>query len=229
MSVSVRRASSDDATAIARIAESSFGDPFDQEGIRRLLQAGRNYTLVALDAGSVVGFADNFVTVSGTGDQRLELDLLAVEPQAQGKGIGRRLIAESILVGRALGLPLLRALVSTENLVMRGLCSSHAFVISEESYDLHVVSARPGTGKPGVTSEVHLVPVETLAYSGIWIEGCVTPSGILQALSMASARQMETVGVLIRQSDPGAVRLLADHGFKAIGTYDWWSLNLRID
>ena len=227
MSVRVRRALPSDATAIAAIAENTFGEAFDRDRIGGLLRVGRNYSLVALDARGILAFADNFITVSGTGGQRLELDLLAVEPQAQGTGIGRRLIAECQLLARELDVPLLRALVRRENLVMRRLCASCGFAISQQSYDLYVASPAPGLIGSLDVRGAHLVPVETLAYSGIWIEGSITREGILRALSVAATRQLQRVGTLAPQGDRVPVKLLADSGFQLLGTYDWWTLKLK--
>ncbi len=227
MSVSVRRPAPSDASAIAAIAEKTFGEPFDRDRIEGLLKAGRDYSLIALDAQGIRAFADNFITVSETGAQRLELDLLAVDPKAQGRGIGRRLIAESLLLARELDVPLIRALVRSENLVMRRLCASSGFAISEQSYDLYVASPEPGWNGPLDIEGTHLVPVETLAYSGIWIEGSLRRAGILRALSVASAQQLQRVGALVAQSNRAPAQLLADNGFQAQGTYNWWTLKLK--
>ncbi|MCY4018397.1 MAG: GNAT family N-acetyltransferase [Chloroflexi bacterium] len=227
MSVSIRRSSASDASAIAAIAEKTFGEPFYGDRIDRLLKSGRNYSLVALDAQGILAFADNFITVSETGTRRLELDLLAVEPKARGMGIGRRLIAESLLLARELDARLLRALVRSENDAMRRLCDSCGFAMSEQSYDLYVRSAGPGSQAPLDAKGTHLVPVETLAYSGIWIEGCLTRAGILRALSHAATQQLQRVGVLVAQTDRVSVQLLADYGFQRLGTYDWWTLKLK--
>ena len=227
MSVRVRRASPADAAAIAAIAEESFGEAFDRERIRRLLQSGRNYTLLALDAQGIRAFADNFITVSVTGERRLELDLLAVQAKARGMGIGRRLIAESILLARTLDATLLRSLVKSENQVMRGLCGSCEFAPSQESYGLYVASPALGSSVPLDATGSHLVPVETLAYKGIWIEGALTRDAIGWAQSVASPRQLATVGALAAQSDHAAAELLTDNGFRLLGVYDWWTLMLK--
>ncbi|MCY4069954.1 MAG: GNAT family N-acetyltransferase [Chloroflexi bacterium] len=224
MSVSIRRPSPSDASAIAAIAEKTFGEPFDRDRIGGLLKSGRDYSLVALDARGILAFADNFMTVSETGTQRLELDLLAVEPKAQGLGIGRRLIAESLLIARELDVPLLRALVRSENLVMRGLCASCGFAASAQSYDLYVASPGPGSNGSLEIKGTHLVPVETLAYSGIWIEGSLSRAGISWALSVAATQQLQRVGALVAQSDRAPIQLLADKGFQLLGTYNWWAL-----
>ena len=227
MSVRVRRASPADAAAIAAIAEECFGEAFDRDRIRRLLQSGRNYTLLALDAQGIRAFADNFITVSVTGERRLELDLLAVQAKARGMGIGRRLIAESILLARTLDATLLRSLVKSENQVMRGLCGSCEFAPSQESYGLYVASPALGSSVPLDATGSHLVPVETLAYKGIWIEGALTRDSIGWAQSVASPRQLATVGALAAQSDRAAAKLLTDNGFCLLGVYDWWTLMLK--
>lgn len=227
MSVRVRRALSADAAAIVAIAEESLGEPFDQDRICQLLESGRDCSLVALDARGILAFADNFMTESETGSQRLELDLLAVDAKARGMGIGRLLITESLLLARELDLPLLRALVRSDNLVMRRLCASCGLAASEQGYDLYVASPEPVPTASLRCAGTHLVPVETFAYRGIWIEGGLTPAGIMWALSVGSARQLQRVGALVEQSNRIAIQLLADNGFHRIGAYNYWQLKLK--
>ncbi len=50
-------------------------------------------TTVSVNEGDVVGFADGFLTTSEDGTKRWELDLLAVQPEFQRRGIASALIA----------------------------------------------------------------------------------------------------------------------------------------
>lgn len=227
MSVDIRQSQPADAAAITAIAEAAFGESFNQARIEGLLQLGRIGSFVALDGRGILAFADSFVTFSETGRQRLELDLLAVEAQARGMGIGRLLVAECLRAARAIDAPLLRTLVRNKNLAMRRLCAACGFAISEQSYDLYVASAGPGPIPAVAVDGVHLVPVETFAYSGIWIEGDLTRAGICWALSVAQARQLGTVGALVSQRDPGPGHVLSAAGFDQVGTYDWWTMHLK--
>ncbi len=90
MSIQIRRAAVDDAPAIAAISRLSFGTAMDEARIRHLLLLNRNITWVAVLSGGAAGFADYFLTVSQDDEVRLELDLLAVHPQARGMAAGRR-------------------------------------------------------------------------------------------------------------------------------------------
>ncbi len=228
MRVSIRPALVADAAAIAAIAEACFGEAYAPKRIARLLGAGQNFTLLAQNNQGILAFSDHFITKSAPGGQRLELDLLAVKPKAQGQGIGSRLIVESLMLARALDLPSLRALVRSENLVMRRLCAAAGFMKSNASYRLYVASPKPALDAPSDLPGTHLVPVETLAYSGIWIEGALTAAAVHRALSVACARKMTTVGTLVAQgerSNCSAGQLLLDMGFRRLGIYDWWTMD----
>lgn len=230
MKLSLRRACPANAAAIAGIAETCFGDAFDSQRIRRLLEAGNRDCFVALDAGGLLAFSDNFITVSARDQRRLELDLLAVAPRARGQGLGRRLLEKSVTLARQRDAAVLRALVRSDNLNMRRLCCSAGLAPSKLEFNLYVAAPAARSQQPQEVGAAHLIAVETFAYSGIWLEGAITRAAIGWALSAAHARGMHTVGALLAQSEGGeAAALLSDCGFQLLGSFNWWTLNLKND
>lgn len=229
MKLSLRRACPADAVAIADIAETCFGDAFDSQRIRRLLETDNRDCFVARDAGGLLAFADHFITGSARDQRRLELDLLAVAPRAQGQGLGRRLLGKSVSLARQRDVAVLRALVRSDNLAMRRLCCSAGLKPSELEFNLYVAAPAAQPQQPQEVGAAHLIAVETFAYSGIWLEGAITRAAIGWALSAAHARGMHTVGALLAQGEGNAAALLADCGFQLLGSFNWWMLNLKND
>ncbi len=226
MSIEIRRARPDDVDAIATIAQLSFGTAVDETHIRHLLLLNRNFTCAATLSNRVVGFADCFLTVSGEDEIRLELDLLGVHPSARGRGAGRQLVRSSIELARRLDVASIRALVAADNVVMQRLCAALQFQRETGSCALFVRSPTPTAAAQRNPAAACLIPVETLTYSGIWIEGDFSQPSISHALSVANQRKLETVGAVVSHADAAAQSLFRASGFACRGTFDWWTINL---
>ena len=224
MSIQIRRAVADDAPAIAAISRASLDTEMDEARLRHLLLLNRGFTVVA-SSNRALGFADCFLTVSQDDDIRLELDLLAVHPEARGKGIGRELVHAGIEQAKRLGVASLRALVAVDNHVMQGLSAALGFRPSQDNSTLFVTSPHPTSPHQNPVKSA-LIPVETLTYDGIWIEGDIDQTAIDNALFIAHARKLTTVGAVVSSQDAAAQSLFRANGFDCLDKYDWWTFNL---
>ena len=225
MSIQIRRAVADDAADIAMISGASLNTEMDEARLRHLLLLRRGFTFVAALSNGVVGFADYFLTASQDDDIRLEFDLLAVHPQARGRGIGRELIRAGIKQAKRLDVSILRALVAADNTSMQGLCAALEFQPSQDNSALFVTSPRPTSHHQNNAKSI-LIPVETLTYAGIWIEGAVSQAAIDNALFIAHARKLTTVGAVVSSQAAAAAALFRANHFDCRGKYDWWTFNL---
>lgn len=231
MSALIRVATLADAADIAAISSEAFGEKPDVDSIRltKALKHGKNF--VAIRDTSVVGFVGNFLTRSASGVQRFELDLLAVAEDARGGGIGRALASASIDAGKLANVDLIRTLVAADNKRMQRLCLSQGFIRDHEQYALHVsaVESMTNCGKassPAGLHEAHLITVETLTYSGIWLEGRLSQAAIEDARQRARYGGMSRVGAVAPLSDDGLQALLGSNGFDLVGEFHWWTINL---
>ena len=94
MSLAVRRATPDDASAIAGLINRAFaveaffveGERTSPDDVKQMLERG--VFLLAEEAGRLAGCV--FVSLSG---ERGYFGLLSVDPELQGRGLGRRLVA----------------------------------------------------------------------------------------------------------------------------------------
>lgn len=59
-------------------------------------------TFLAKGGNTLAGFVDAFITTSNSGDLRWEVDLIAVHPHYQRRGIGKRLLQASTDRGKVL-------------------------------------------------------------------------------------------------------------------------------
>ena len=228
MSLQIRLANPEDAGAIATIAAEAQVASIDPGSprVHRLLGEGR--TFVATVGEEIVGFADTFFTSDPAGGRRFELDLLAVDSQARGRGAGGRLLAKGLEVARTSAARHIRTLVRCGNLPMGRLCHRHGFARSPLSYELYVADPQPASCQQRYHS-AHLATVETLSYAGIWLEGALSQEAIEEAHRIAIQGDMSVIGTVISAEASEATELLRAKGFQKIGAYHWWTINQEND
>lgn len=226
MKADIRRATVEDASAIARIARQADVAKIDAHSprVRRILKGGRGFA--AESRGELVGFVDGFLTAGSAGERRYELDLLAVAPGAQGRGIGGALMTAALAAASENDASEIRALARCQNEPMRRLCLNHGFSRSRGCFALLVAQPRPMAQAP-LSHAAHLIAVDTLGYAGVWLEGEVSRKAIDAAHWLASQSGSTLIGALIPASDARATDRLQARGFRNVGDYHWWTLNRR--
>lgn len=225
MEIEIRIATLDDVSVIAEIIKLAFGETPDINRISHQILLHQGSIYVAVLNNCVIGFVENFVTTSYDSKLRLELDLLAVHPDAQGQGIGRRLIEASIQLAIELKVNHIRALIAFDNHPMRHLCSSYGLQESIDLKGLYVAQTIETAKKLVEQPEAHLIRVDTLTYSGIWLEGEITQNAIDNGLSTAYQYQCDIVGIVTPKSD-SIIQLLNDNQLSHVNDYHHWILNL---
>jgi len=91
------------ARGILSVEESTFGEcPYSPEEVASLLRGSDQHGLVALVGGRVVGFLTAFETET-LGGRNLEVDLLAVHPNYQWRGIATQLLRAAVGLSETLG------------------------------------------------------------------------------------------------------------------------------
>ena len=222
MMLAIRQAAQADLAAIARIIATTFDERIEPQASH----LHNNLVLVAEQDGAVIGFAASFLTLSASGETRFELDLLAVDSVARGRGVGYALVARCIQAASASGADSLRALVRADNLAMSRICARGELLRSASPYALVVSAAKPVNASASAAHAAHLVPVDTLTYRGFWLEGDISQAAIDQAHLRAQTEQRSRIGALISAEDEHVAALLTRNGFVSVGEYFWWSLKL---
>ena len=170
--------------------------PYTAEEVQAMLTDGPQRAWLALAGEEVVGFTIAFVAHSLHGS-RWEIDLLAVHPRWQGRGLGRRLIRAAAAHGATLARRA-RALVADDNGASARAFAAVGFRRAAEADHLLVYrtdqQAPPPLADPAVrvwavaeepqrgwalllaaqgdrpVGYVELLRVETLLYRGVWLE-----------------------------------------------------------
>lgn len=227
--IGFRLAEQEDAPQINKIIEQCF----QEETNERQLQAGLSHgadraVTLAVDDGEIVGFVAGFTTTSPEGVQRWEIDLLAVRPGHQGQGVGRQLINASFELGRRSGAVLARALIQENNAASQRAFVSQGFIASEPMvmYRWQPTTDETTIARFNVITEPHpsIIPVNTLTYRGLWLEGDLTEKIIQTAKQrmFVIKEQLSAVGTIVPRRQTDTIHLLEHCHFQEINSYRFW-------
>ena len=165
----IRLAQPDDAQAIHRILQETWGESLLFDVFVDHISSPQHQVFVAVEAGEVVGFLSAFLVSEPM--PRWEIDLIIVRATSQGKGIGTSLIQEALTYGSHL-----EARRATASIRIDNFASQRAFAKVGWTTDAQVRSLllwNPLAWKftTNVPETVRLISVDTLTYRGLWIEG----------------------------------------------------------
>ncbi len=218
----IRRAKPDDVPALAAIKAACWpAERVAVEHLARALSAADRVTLVAEDNSAIVGFVDGFLTQAADGTRRWELDLLAVHPAAQGRGLGRALITACVAAGARFLPAYSRALIRLENIASQRAFAAAAFAPAGTRCRLMINTAGVD-GRVEPPPDAHLVPVMTLTYRGVWLEGRRTAGAFAAARDMRARHGWDVAGSVIPLTEEEALLAASEAGYVAAGDYVWW-------
>jgi ribosomal protein S18 acetylase RimI-like enzyme len=124
MTVEIRLLARADGAVLDRVAPDVFDGPIDPRWAAEFLADPRHHLAVAIDDGEVVGFASAVHYVHPDKSPELWINEVGVAPSHQRQGIGRRVLAELLRHGTALGCVQAWVLTSPANDAAQGLYAS---------------------------------------------------------------------------------------------------------
>ena len=222
MTTTLQPARPDHAAAIASIQRAIWPtESSDESQIAAAIADADHRTTIALVEARIAGFVDGFKTHSASGQLRWEVDLLAVHPDYHSRKIGQQLIAESTQQARQLGAAVARGLVQVDNVPSQRAFQRCGYESDQTVYTLMVADAKPSLVSASLKN-AHLVPVNTLNYRGLWLEGDLTPDTLAAAQAACARLECAVVGTLIPVNDQGRLNVAAKNGYSAVSHYQWW-------
>jgi L-amino acid N-acyltransferase YncA len=181
---------------------------------------------VAVDANRIVGYMSCFKTLAQDGHARWEMDELAVHPEVQGRSIGRDLVKMGTRAGRDLNIPTARALIQVDNVASQRTFARWGYIASDSFYGLYICT-NPLDEIMTPPADLHLVPVNTISYRGVWLEGQLSKIGFLAARAYCAEHKRSVAGALIPITNRQATYTAANSGYEALSNYQWWTLDLE--
>lgn len=220
MTITIRKAQTNDALAIAKLIELTHGDACDASRIAETINSQDHLTLVSAIDSQVVGVVFGFSTIAQNGTKRAELDLLGVDHEFSGRGLGKKLIRAFTEQSQQWNVALVRALVRADNVPMHHTIGKCGYTCDETICELHVLNCDFHETAP-VPESAHLLPVSTLTYSGVWLEGTISKHSIEAAKSHYHTAY-DVMGAVIPQDNIAALQVMQHHQSTRIGAYQWW-------
>ena len=169
----VRLARPDDAEAMHRILQETWGESLRFDVFADHISSPQHQVFVAVEAGEVVGFLSAFLVSNPT--PRWEIDLIIVRSASQGKGIGTSLIQEALTYGSRLGVRSAKASIRIDNYASQQAFAKVGWATDGQGRSLLLWNPLAFRFIANVPETVHLIPVDTLTYRGLWIEGFIEP------------------------------------------------------
>jgi len=171
-----------------------IGDVWEQDVLQTVCRAQiedkASALWVAAEDGEIAGFVSAFVTVAGDGCRRWEVDLIAVRRTSQGRGLGTRLIRRICEAGHARAISLTRALIQAENGPSQRAFQNAGFTAVGRPGRLLLWPPGPRSDTHAYSGPVALLPVDTLTYRGLWLEGLTSVSTEEQRRAVRAARSI---------------------------------------
>jgi N-acetylglutamate synthase-like GNAT family acetyltransferase len=229
MKVSIREAKSTDSLGIEQVRKAVWpGETSKHEHILSVVTDSNHITQVAIVEHAVVGFVDGFLTTSITGLRRWEIDLLAVHPDCQRRGIAKQLIRASSIIGCNSETDMARALICIGNSASMKAFSGCGYRAEIDVNGLFVLSANvPTHGTNSLPSNMNLIHANTINYQGLWIEGELSAEGLDAANRKRNLRSLDIIGAVIPLSQTRSIRFANSAGYNFVGRYRYWTLNYR--
>ncbi len=224
----VRSATPADVNGVAAVVRDVWARDILPEVCRAQTEDETCGLWVAVQEGHVVGFASAFLTVNEAQERRWELDLVAVRPPLQGQGLGERLIRRAFQDGAQRHVAVVRALVRVGNLPSQKAFWGAGFRTDRRAYHLLQWSPRPDSIPTAAVDGVSLLPVDTLIYRGLWIEGLEDVSLTRQSSVVAAARSIIAregrlnAGALVAADEKHLLAADLRSRAETVGAYSWF-------
>lgn len=226
--INLRAARPGDGQAAAQVIMESWHDnTADPAHIARVIRDTARVTLLAEQDRAVLGFVDSFLTLAADGTPRWEVDLLGVRPAARGRQIARQLVSAAVEAGRAQGAMLARALIRRDNPASQRVFAACGFGEQAQRQILYLADGEAGP-RQHITHGCWLLPVVTLTYRGLWIEGAPVRSDFAAARAIVGRNGWDVAGAVL-PANPTAIEAASAAGFRAANEYAWWTRALTTD
>jgi GNAT superfamily N-acetyltransferase len=224
--IDIKRALPDDAGAIKLIKDAVWPDDATSEAyIRQIIAQPDHVIHLAETNGVPSGLVEGFLTLSSEGMCRWEVDLLAVHPDFRKQGIATWLIQTCVQAGREMGAEQFRALIHVDNMTSQQSFMRNDFYRGDDPSTL-CTSAETAADPVALRAldGLHLIPVATLNYRGVWLEGQIDTDGLRLAQAVCAHHKWDVAGAVISHNQQHVITAAESCGYSVVGQYERWYL-----
>lgn len=226
--ITLRDAKVQDAAGIATLLACVWpDDTADPVRIARVIQWSSHLAKVAVVGKQIAGLVRGFVTQNGAAFE-LEVELLAVHPDVQGRGLAKRLVFALIkAAGEAHQIDSAWALVRIGNVPAERVFTACGFEPNAPA--MLYVSTAPLRETPPMLEAVGGIVADTYTYRGIWIHRSAVSKmnetelhdTLISSRSHIGSKGIEMVSTVLPHDHPLSeqMRIL---NYEPVGEYRWF-------
>jgi hypothetical protein len=125
--------------------------------------------------------------------------------------------------GAKRGIALARALTHIRNAGVHHTFGACGFTTDQQVYGLYIgAGTLEGSTIAAPPDGLHLFPVQTLNYCGLWLEGKIEVAGLRYAGVVRDLYGWELAGAVIPEANTDATTAALRVGYEQVGLYYWW-------
>lgn len=221
--IQFRQATPKDAKQIAGVKMATW--PEGQAEIKHIKNAMgvlEAAVMVAEAEGRIVGYMACFSTTSSDQQARWEMDELAVHPEFRGQKIAAGMVEQATQIRREKGLRFARALIEINNTASQRTFAHCGYETDGTVYELHICAPFVKQ-RIAMPLSAHLVPVHTVSYRGLWLEGELSQEAFIAGCNLSDCN---VLGALIPADTSHLIEAAAEADFVLVNPYQWWRKTL---
>jgi ribosomal protein S18 acetylase RimI-like enzyme len=234
--IDLRKAALSDISGIAAVVHDVWAQDILPDVCQAQIKDDACALWVAADGDDVAGFVSAFLTVGSGGVRRWEVDLLAARRASQGQRLGQKLVTAACRDIARHNVSVVRAAIRVDNIASQRSFENAGFATDRRIHELLLWTPKLGDGPDICPRDVALVPVDTVTYRGLWIEG-LTSAGLgaeLQrdvvrtARSMVARKERLTTGAVVPVDEAHLLAADLRNQASVYGEYYWFVKRLKL-
>lgn len=223
----IRPAEFSDVCGISMVVTEVWGQAIDTHTCFDQIRSDDCAIWIAVEDGVVAGFVSAFLTVGLRGHCRWEVDLLAVRSGWRGHKLGQKLVEATWNDAQTRQVSTARAVIQVDNFASQRSFERAGYTTDHQTHNLFLWSPEAGE-ESSLPKEVLFLPVDTLTYRGLWIEGLAELSPEIQQRTVATARSMiarqnrQNTGALVPAGEVNDLAGELHSAADTLGEYQQW-------
>jgi hypothetical protein len=153
------------------------------------------------------------------------VDLLGVHPAYQRQGIGSQLVQATTTAGWQMCADSARGLIAVQNVASQKAFARAGYWVEERPLNLWVSSihnSQVTTHNSQLPLASYLLPVITLNYRGLWLEGQLSTAAFQAAQTICARKSWDIAGVLIPIEDSALNEAAHQANYAFVNQFQFW-------